>query len=65
MESEHMQPMELFFKRKAYFQAHAKPNMNFDEWSKLNGEVYRLSPVTVKERQEKFEHMSSLPEFAL
>ena len=60
-----MPAMELLFKRKAYFQTNAKPNMNFDEWSKLNDEVYRLYPVTEKERLEKFEHMSSLPEFVL
>jgi hypothetical protein len=56
---------ELEKQRDAYFAERAKPGMTIDEVMQLNDEVFRRFPITLEERQRKFESLKAIPEFVL
>ena len=65
MKAEYVPPTEIGRQRHAWFKAHVKPGMTFEETIRLNDEALTLFPPTEEERQLKFESLKDIPEFVL
>jgi len=65
MKTEYVPPTEIGRQRHAWFKAHIKPGMTFDEAVRLNDEALRLFPPSQEDRRLKTESLKAMPEFVL
>jgi hypothetical protein len=52
-------------KRAEWFEQHARPGMTFKDACELNEQALRLFPVTLEEREQKWQELKDMPEFVL
>jgi hypothetical protein len=65
MNLEFLPPNEIEKQRNDWFRQRAKPGITFDEFIRLNDEVFNLYPRTEEERRRKTESLEAMQEFVL
>jgi hypothetical protein len=65
IKTEYIPPTEIGKQRHAWFKAHVRPGMTFEEAVRLNDEALRLFPPSQEERRLKMESLEAIPEFVL